>query len=93
MARYIEQEALPSLPLDTNRLGDTKEKLGFLPLDFRKPMRFLDFERPRVEYADMLGDGAGKQLTDFKSEFIRDYPIPLMANNSPLSVATALTTR
>jgi serine/threonine protein kinase/Tol biopolymer transport system component len=88
----------------TNRPGDTKEKLGLLSLDFSKPIRFLDFERPRVEYGDVLGDGpilfkrdstgiiypirdgqtdnlwlqhldgsGGRQLTDFKSEFIRDF--------------------
>jgi len=88
----------------TNRPGDTREKLGLLSLDFSKPVRFLDCERPRVEYADVLGDGPilfsrdgtgiiypvrdgqtdnlwlqhldgspGKQLTDFKSEFIRDF--------------------
>ena len=75
-----------------------------MSLDFSKPVRFLDCERPRVEYADVLGDGPilfsrdgtgiiypvrdgqtdnlwlqhldgspGKQLTDFKSEFIRDF--------------------
>ncbi|HKS76849.1 MAG TPA: protein kinase [Terriglobales bacterium] len=88
----------------TNRVGDTKEKLGLLALDSSQPIRFLDFEKPRVEYADFLGDGPvlfkrdgtgiiypirdgqtdnlwlqhldgspGKQLTDFKSEFIRDF--------------------
>ncbi|HEU5336507.1 MAG TPA: protein kinase [Terriglobales bacterium] len=88
----------------TNRPGDTKEKLGLLSLDFSKPIRLLDFERPRVEYANVLGDGPilfnrdgtgviypiragqtdnlwlqhldgspGKQLTDFNSEFIRDF--------------------
>jgi len=88
----------------TNRPGDTKERLGLLSLDLRQPMRFLDFERPRVEYSTMFGDGPilfkrdgtgiiypvrdgqtdnlwlqhldgspGKQLTDFKSEFIRDF--------------------
>ena len=88
----------------TNRPGDTREKLGLLSLDFSQPIRFLDFERPRVEYANALGDGPilfkrdgtgiiypiragqtdnlwlqhldgspGKQLTDFKSEFIRDF--------------------
>jgi len=88
----------------TNRPGDTREKLGLLSLDFSQPIRLLDFERPRVEYADVLGDGPilfkrdgsgiiypirdeqtdnlwlqhldgtpGKQLTDFKSEFIRDF--------------------
>jgi Tol biopolymer transport system component len=88
----------------TNRPGDTKEKLGLLSLDFSQPVRLLDFERSRVEYGVMLGDGPilfkrdgtgiiypvrdgqtdnlwlqnldgspGKQLTDFKSEFIRDF--------------------
>ena len=88
----------------TNRPGDTKESLGVLSLDFSQPIRLLDFERPRAEYAVMFGDGpieftgdgtgiiypvrdgqtdnlwlqhldgsAGKQLTDFKSEFIRDF--------------------
>jgi Tol biopolymer transport system component/predicted Ser/Thr protein kinase len=88
----------------TSRVGDTKEKLGLLPLDFNQPIRFLDFERPRAEYAVVFGDGPilfkrdgtgiiypvrdgqtdnlwlqhldgspGKQLTDFKSEFIRDF--------------------
>ncbi len=88
----------------TNRRGDTKEKLGLLSLDFSQPIRFLEFERSRVEYGVMLGDGPilfkrdgtgiiypvregqtdnlwlqnldgspGKQLTDFKSEFIRDF--------------------
>ena len=90
----------------TNRPGETKEKLGLLPLDFRQPIRFLDFERPRVAYGSVGGlgdepivfkrdgtgiiypvrdgqtdnlwlqhfDGSpGKQLTDFKSEFIRDF--------------------
>ena len=72
--------------------------------DFSQPIRFLDFERPRAEYAVMFGDGPilftrdgkgiiypvrdgnvdnlwlqnldgspGKLLTDFKSEFIRDF--------------------
>lgn len=88
----------------TYRLGDSKEKLGLLSLDFSQPIRLLDFERPRAEYAVMFGDGPieftrdgtgiiypirdgqtdnlwlqhldgtpGKQLTDFKSEFIRDF--------------------
>jgi eukaryotic-like serine/threonine-protein kinase len=88
----------------TNRPGETKEKIALLSPDFSQPIRFLDFERPRVEYADMFGDGPilfkrdgtgiiypirdgqtdnlwlqyldgspGKQLTDFKSEFIRDF--------------------
>ncbi|HTW58985.1 MAG TPA: protein kinase [Terriglobales bacterium] len=84
--------------------GDTKEKLGLLSPDFSQPIRILDFERPRAEYAPMFGDGPilftrdgkgiiypvrngqtdnlwlqtldgspGRQLTDFKSEFIRDF--------------------
>ena len=88
----------------SNRPGETKEKIALLSLDFSQPVRFVDFERPRVEYAPVLGDdpiqfkrdGAGiiypiregqtdnlwlqhldgspgKQLTDFKSEFIRDF--------------------
>ena len=88
----------------TNRVGDTKEKLGLLSPDFSQPIRFLDFEKPRAEYAVMFGDGPilfrrdgksiiypvrdgqtdnlwqqnldgtpGKQLTDFKSEFIRSF--------------------
>jgi eukaryotic-like serine/threonine-protein kinase len=88
----------------TNRVGDTKEHLGLLSPDFSQPIRFLDFERPRAEYAIMFGDGPilfkrdgksiiypvrdgqtdnlwqqnldgspGKQLTDFKSEYIRDF--------------------
>jgi serine/threonine protein kinase len=88
----------------SNRPGETKEKLALLSLDFSQPIRFVDFERPRVEYAPVLGDdpiqfkrdgtgiiypvrdgqsdnlwlqhldgSPGKQLTDFKSEFIRDF--------------------
>jgi eukaryotic-like serine/threonine-protein kinase len=88
----------------TNRVGDTKEKLGLLSLDSSQPARLLDFERPRAEYATAFGGGPivfkrdgsgliypvrdgqtdnlwlqhldgspGKQLTDFKSEFIRDF--------------------
>jgi serine/threonine protein kinase/Tol biopolymer transport system component len=88
----------------TNRVGDTKEKLGLLSLDFSQPIRLLEFERPRAEYALVFGDGPilfkrdgtgiiypirdgqtdnlwlqhldgspGRQLTDFKSEFIRDF--------------------
>jgi len=84
--------------------SDTKERLGLLSPDFRQPIRFLDFERPRAEYGVMFGDGPilftrdgksiiypvrdgqtdnlwqqnldgspGKQLSDFKSEFIRDF--------------------
>jgi serine/threonine protein kinase len=88
----------------TNRVGETKEKLGLLSLDFSRPIRFLDFEKPRAEYAVAFGDGPivfkrdgkgiiypvregqtdnlwqqnldgspGRQLTDFKSEYIRDF--------------------
>jgi serine/threonine protein kinase len=88
----------------TSDPGGTKEKLGLLSPDFSQPIRLLDFERPRAEYASAFGDGLllftrdgkgivypvrdgqtdnlwqqnldgspGKQLTDFKSEFIRDY--------------------
>lgn len=88
----------------TNRVGETKEKLGLLSFDFSQPIRFLDFEKPRAEYAVAFGDGPilfkrdgkaiiypvregqtdnlwqqnldgslGKQLTDFKSEYIRDF--------------------
>jgi eukaryotic-like serine/threonine-protein kinase len=88
----------------TNRVGDTKEKLGLLSLDSSQPARLVDFERPRAEYSVAIGDGPivfkrdgtgiiypvregqtdnlwlqhldgspGKQLTDFKSEFIRDF--------------------
>jgi hypothetical protein len=88
----------------TMRPGDAKEKLGLLSLDFSQPIRLLDFERPRVEYGVLVGDGPilfrrdgtgiiypvrdgqtdnlwlqhldgspGKQLTDFTSEFIRDF--------------------
>ena len=82
----------------------TNERLGLSSPDFSQPIRFLDFERPRAEYAVMFGDGPilftrdgkgiiypvrdgnvdnlwlqnldgspGKLLTDFKSEFIRDF--------------------
>ena len=88
----------------SNRVGETKEKLGLLSPELSQPIRFLDFERPRAEYATALGDGPilfkrdgtgiiypvrdgqrdnlwlqhldgspGKQLTDFNSEYIRDF--------------------
>ncbi len=88
----------------TNRMGETKEKLGLLSLDSSQPSRLLDFERPRAEYATFFGDGPilfkrdgtgiiyptrdgqtdnlwlqhldgspGKQLTDFRSEYIRNF--------------------
>jgi Tol biopolymer transport system component len=92
------------LAIVTNRVGDTKEKMALLSVNFSQPIRLLDFERSRVGYATMLGDSPilfkrdgsgiiypvregqadnlwlqyldgspGKQLTDFKSEFIRDF--------------------
>jgi serine/threonine protein kinase len=88
----------------TQRRNDPKETLALLSLDSNQPARFLEFERPRVEFnfsytigsvafsADGKGivypirngetdnlwlqnlDGSpGKRLTDFKSEFIRDF--------------------
>jgi Tol biopolymer transport system component len=93
----------------TQRGNDLKETLALLSLDSNQPdssrsARFLEFERPRVEFtfsyttgpvafsADGKGivypirsgdandlwlqnlDGSpGKQLSDFKSEFIRDF--------------------
>jgi Tol biopolymer transport system component len=88
----------------TSRMNDPKEKLVLLFLDSSQPPRFLDFERPRVEFIvdisvgnllfthDGTGviypvregntdnlwlqhlDGTpGKLLTDFKSEYIRDF--------------------
>jgi Tol biopolymer transport system component len=84
--------------------NDPKETLALLSLDSNQPPRFLEFERPRVEFefsftagpvtfsADDRGiiypirngetdnlwlqnlDGSpGKQLTDFKSELVRDF--------------------
>jgi eukaryotic-like serine/threonine-protein kinase len=88
----------------TQRVNDPKEAIALLSLDSSQPARFLEFERPRVEFtfsyaigsiafsADDKGivypirsgdtdnlwlqnlDGSpGKQLTDFKSEVIRDF--------------------
>ncbi len=85
-------------------MNDPKEAVALLSLDSSQPARFLEFERPRVEFtfsyaigsiafsADGKGivypirsgdtdnlwlqnlDGSpGKQLTDFKSEVIRDF--------------------
>jgi Tol biopolymer transport system component len=84
--------------------NDSRETLALPSLDSNQPPRYLEFERPRVEFqfsytlgpvaftADGKGivypirrgetdnlwlqnlDGSpGKQLTDFKSEFIRDF--------------------
>jgi serine/threonine protein kinase len=92
----------------TAGVADTKERLGLLSPDFSQPIRILDFERPRAEYAPMFGDGPmlftrdgkgiiypvrdgnvdnlwlqhldgspGQQLTDFKSELIRDFDYSL----------------
>jgi len=88
----------------TFRLNDPKEKLALVSLDSSEPRRFLEFEKPRADFAvsystapialaangkgiiypvregDMDNlwlqhfDGSpGKQLTNFKSEFIRDF--------------------
>ena len=88
----------------TSRVNETKEKLALLSSDLSQPIRLVEFERPRAEYAVFIGDGPilfkrdgtgiiypvrdgqtdnlwlqhfdgspGKQLTDFKSEFIRDF--------------------
>jgi len=88
----------------TQRENDPKETLALLSLDSSQPARYLQFERPRVEFSfsysigsivfstNGLGiiypirngetdnlwlqnlDGSpGKQLTDFKSELIRDF--------------------
>ena len=88
----------------TALINEPKEKLALLSLESSQPPHFLEFERPRVEFAfsytigsiafsaDGRGiiypirngdtdnlwlqyfDGSpGKQLTDFKSEFIRDF--------------------
>jgi Tol biopolymer transport system component/predicted Ser/Thr protein kinase len=85
-------------------VADPKEKLALVTLDSSQPPRFLDLERPRVEFNTSAGlapvvfasdgkgvtypvrngdadnlwlqyfDGSpGKQLTDFKSELIRDF--------------------
>jgi len=84
--------------------NDPKEKLALLSLDSSQPPRYLEFERPRVEFQfsytigpvafspdgkgivypirngetdnlwlQNLDGSPGKQLTDFKSEFIRDF--------------------
>jgi eukaryotic-like serine/threonine-protein kinase len=36
--------------------GATKEKIGLVSMDFKQPVRYLDFERPRVAYGAVLGD-------------------------------------
>ena len=84
--------------------ADLNERLALLSLDSNQPARFLEFERPRVEFSfsyttgpvvfspdgkgivypirngetdnlwlQNLDGSPGKQLTDFKSEFIRDF--------------------
>jgi eukaryotic-like serine/threonine-protein kinase len=88
----------------TQRENDPEEKLVVLPLDSSQPPRFVDLERPRVNFGfsysmdpivfssdnkgviypirngdtdnlwlQHLDGSAGTQLTDFKSEFIRDF--------------------
>jgi len=88
----------------TSLINEPKEKIALLSLDSTQPARFLEFERPRVEFAfsysigtilfgadgkgivyqvrngdtdnlwlQHLDGSAGKLLTDFKSEFIRDF--------------------
>ena len=90
-------------PLAGRVAGGRRQTSG-QSMDFSQPIRFLDFERPRAEYAVAFGDGPivfkrdgtgiiypiregqtdnlwlqhldgspGKQLTDFKSEYIRDF--------------------
>jgi Tol biopolymer transport system component len=84
--------------------NEPKEKLALLSLESSQAPRFLEFERPRAEFAfsytigsiafsadgksiiypirdgdtdnlwlQNLDGSPGKQLTDFKSEFIRDF--------------------
>jgi eukaryotic-like serine/threonine-protein kinase len=88
----------------TSLPNEPKEKLALLSLDSSPPARFLEFERPRVEFAfsytigsivfstdgkgiiypirngdtdnlwlQHLDGSPGQQLTDFKSELIRDF--------------------
>jgi len=56
---------------DSFRLGDPKEKLVLLPLDSSQPPRFIEFERPRSEFAS-LGDGPVRLTADGKAVA---YPI------------------
>ena len=103
-ARFTVSSDGKNVAMITNRPGETKEKIALLSPDFEQPVRFLDFERPRVSYGALFGDEPilfkrdgtgiiypiregqtdnlwlqhldgtpGKQLTDFKSEFIRDF--------------------
>jgi eukaryotic-like serine/threonine-protein kinase len=103
-ARFTVSPDGKNVAMITNRVGETKEKIALLSPDFYRPVRFLDFERPRVSYGGVFGDEPilfkrdgtgivypvregqtdnlwlqhldgtpGKQLTDFKSEFIRDF--------------------
>jgi len=51
---------------DSFRLGDPKEKLVLLPLDSSQPPRFLEFERPRAEFAS-IGDGPVRLTADGKA--------------------------
>ena len=46
----------------TFRLGQNKEDLALVPMDFSQPIRFLSFERPRSQYTAFINfsnDGAG----------------------------------
>ncbi len=92
----------------TSLVNESKEKLALISLDSSQPARFLDFERPRAEFAfswtigsiafsadgkgivypirngetdnlwlQNLDGSPGRQLTDFKSEFIRDFDFSL----------------
>ena len=56
---------------DSFRLGDPKEKLVLLPLDSGQPPRFIEFERPRAEFA-ALGDAPVRLTADGKAVA---YPI------------------
>ena len=88
----------------TSLINEPKEKLALLSLESSQPPRFLEFERPRVEFAfsytigsiafsadgkgilypirngdtdnlwlENLDGSPGRQVTDFKAEFIRDF--------------------
>ncbi|HKO13046.1 MAG TPA: protein kinase [Acidobacteriaceae bacterium] len=81
----------------TFRLGEAKENVALVPLDFSQPVRFVSFERPRSQYGgnaiafsrdgsgiiypvrdgqtdnlwlQPLNGSPGRQLTNFRSEFI-----------------------
>jgi eukaryotic-like serine/threonine-protein kinase len=56
----------------TFRLGDPKEKLVLLPLDSSQPHQFLEFERPRAESLEGLGDAPVRFASDGKAVI---YPV------------------